>query len=123
MAKLIKVNIQTGEVLENNLHKLWDDKSCYREKVEEANPSRPAQPVVTSYPYDETLFKQVQAFHKRRNSNNKNAWSESELYRLAVLMGLQKHNYKQASFKMARTSRACQFMFSEMKKAGVFSSS
>lgn len=70
-------------------------------------------------PVDEALRERVRKFNTGRRRRNKNAWSDDELYRLAVLMGRQKRTYKQAAARLARTPRACQCMFREMTKAGV----
>ncbi len=110
---MIKVDIQTGRVLEDNLQELWDGQS---------HGITAGAATVGSYRSelpDESLRERVKLFNTGRRRSNKNAWSNAELYHLAVLMGRQKRNYKQAAARLGRTPRACQFMFREMTKAGV----
>jgi len=113
VVNLIKVDIQTGQVLDDNLQELW---------VGQSQGITTDTATVGSYRSelpDELLRERVKLFNTGRRRSNKNAWSDAELYRLAVLMGRQKRNYKQASARLNRTPRACQFMCREMTKAGV----
>ncbi|MBF7081716.1 hypothetical protein IT084_01805 [Desulfallas sp. Bu1-1] len=127
MGYLVKVDIQTGRVLENNLREFWGRQPCGAEQEEAGRrttcrrlPEPAAAPQArTGTPQDEALRVRVRQFTARRRRKHKNAWSEAELYRLAVLMGLQKQNYRQAAARLARTPRACQFMFKKLKDAGV----
>lgn len=136
MDYLVRVDIQTGQVLENNLREFWDRQSCSEESTEaerggletaraqpRRSPSPPEAPTGSKAragtPQDEALRERVQKFNSGRSRRNKHAWSNAELYRLAILVGLQKRNYKQAAARLARSPRACRLMFKEMKKAGV----
>jgi len=94
VANLIKVDIQTGRVLEDNLQELWVGRSHgLTADATAAGPRRSELP-------DESLRERVRLFNTGRRRSNKNAWSDAELYRLAVLMGRQKRNYKQASARL-----------------------
>ena len=117
MPNLVKVNIQTGQVLENNLRQLWAGLSgSVAVPAAECHPGKHTQPAALP---DEVLRERIKLFNTRRQRSNIKAWSDAELYRLALLMGKQKRNYKQAAARLARTPRACQFMFRAMTKAGV----
>ncbi|WP_027363606.1 hypothetical protein [Desulfotruncus alcoholivorax] len=124
MDLLVQVDIQTGQVLENNLPAYWDKLSDGRETgrhtaEDGAQFSRPGQPAESDKLHDELLRQRIVAFNSRPRRKTKHAWSEAELYRLALLVGRQKLNYEQASARLARTPRACQFMYRELQKAGV----
>jgi len=111
---LVKVDIQTGRVIEDNLLEFWAGQT--RGLIADAADGKQAWPAAL---LDEDLRERVKLFNTGRRRGNKNSWSTAELCRLAVLMGRQKRNYKQAAARLGRTPRACQFMFREMTKAGV----
>ena len=113
---MIKVDIQTGRVTEDNLHELWAGQSRGLVVDDCAATGEQTRPAALA---DELLRERVKSFNTGRRRSNKNSWSNAELYHLAVLMGRQKRNYKQAAARLGRTPRACQFMFREMTKAGV----
>lgn len=156
---LVKVDIASGQVLEDNLHRLWEQPplgadeaepargsgssrgSCsgaaqqeavgYRcgaagsgvslaERAGEGGQARVAGPSVgradpAAAQQDEALRRLIKAFRDSRGAK-KTSWSEAELYRLAIMVGQQKRNYKQASAHLGRTPRACQFMLTELRK-------
>ena len=124
MDLLVKVDIQSGQVLENNLRAYWDKLSDSQEAGRHtatagAQFSSPALSVQADNLHDGELQQRINAFNARPRRKTKHAWSEAELYRLALLVGRQKQNYEQASARLARTPRACQFMYRELQKAGV----
>lgn len=133
MKNLIKVDIQTGQVLEDNLQEFWDKlaqragapETGYRNNynlrqytpaLHYQSASKPTGPKTKA---GQTLRERIKIFNTQRKRQNKNAWSEGELYRLVVLMGQQKRNHKQAALRLARTPGACHLMYSKLKDAGV----
>jgi len=116
---IIRVDIVTGRVLEDNLAEFW---------AREANNNLPdpvwhRNPAMHGYaglqPRDELLAERVRRFNSTRRRRTKNAWTDTEVYRLAVLMGRQRKKPHQAAAWLPRSPRACQMMFKEMQNAGV----
>lgn len=127
MKNIIKVDIPTGQVLENNLQEFWDrltqsagtqETSC-RNRPGPRQHSSSLQCQSSGKLYDKTLQEQIKKFNAQRKRQNINAWSEAELYQLAVLVGRQKKSYKQAARRMARSPGACHLMYLKLKDAGV----
>lgn len=135
MDLLIKVDIQHGQVQVNNLREFWNQLaaghglgSTRNDLFTSTSPGSGAAagtglpqrtlPAQTDALKSE-LRQRISAFNAQPKRKTKNAWSEAELLRLALLVGHQRHNYEQAAARLTRTPRACQFMFRELQKAGV----
>ncbi|SFG07061.1 hypothetical protein SAMN05660649_00561 [Desulfotomaculum arcticum] len=134
---LIKVDIRHGQVLKNNLRVFWDSLADSRGCGDTGHPvctptACPASgaavgaqlspcslPAQADNAQAGELRQRISAFNARPGRKTKHAWSEAELFRLALLVGRQKQNYEQVAARLARTPRACQFMFRELQKAGV----
>jgi hypothetical protein len=126
---IIRVDIPTGRVLEDNLHAFWETQSRRSElpdPVWHSNPAmhgyagpqpRGAQTGTVQPPYE--LLERVQRFNAARRRRTKNAWTDTEMYRLAVLVAVQNQKPHQAAARLARTPRACRDMFRTLKNAGV----
>ncbi len=120
---IIKVDIQTGEVLENKLRQLWAREYGFQNPTEPAkanNPSRHFHLMEGHRPekVDPTLMNRVKNFSSKINRKS-HSWQEDEHYQLAVLMGREKLPYKQAGLHLPRSPDACRYMYRKMKNAGV----
>lgn len=120
---IIKVDIQTGKVLENNLQEFWARRTMRRNLKVPARQPEPApglRPGERPLPekVDPALMQRVTRFSSKIK-RRANSWSEDELYRLAVLMGRKNMPHKQAAFRLARSPEACKYMYRKMKSAGV----
>lgn len=128
---IVKVDIKTGEVLENNLREFWARQSITQNPEEldsnntnnnssNNNSSRHFHPVENKRKekVDPALMKRIKRF-TRRVDRRANSWKEEELYQLAVLMGRKKMSYKQAGLHLTRSPEACRYMYRKMKSAGV----
>lgn len=119
--ELIKVDIQTGRVLEDNLEEYRAREAMHESLKDPAwypNPAMGPRPEKVPEKVDPDLMERVRKFN-RRTAKRKNSWSNAELYRLAVLMGRKKMHHTQAGFRLSRSPEACRYMFRKMKGAGV----
>jgi len=112
---LVQVDIATGEVSANNLDAFWQAQTNSRDLSATTPGSRP----LTGPNAEELIAQRVKVYLASRKRRYKNAWTESELYRLAVLIAVRKQKYHQAAARLAKTTVACRKVFRQMKKAGV----
>ncbi len=114
---IVKVDITTGEVLKNNLLAFW--------RTQARGDDMPGAVAYSAWhdlsgPKTETLIaERVKDYNSNRRRQNKNSWTDAELYQLAVLIDLQKQKYHQAAAQLAKTTGACRQAFRKMKNAGV----
>ena len=102
---IIRVDIPTGRVLEDNLHAFWETRSGAAVPVRLAQQPghawlcRPAaagrRAGTVQPPYE--LLERVQRFNAARRRRTKNAWTDTEMYRLAVLVMRQTKKPHQAA--------------------------
>ena len=111
---LVKVDIESGKVLVDNLAAYWAD-SAGRVRRAAAGSGRKcmtkSQTAAAAEPIDERLMRQVKKFNARRK---KKRWSDEELYMLLILS--RRQNYAQAARTLNKSKRACQQMVYLMKK-------
>lgn len=117
---IVRVDIPTGRVLEDNLRAFWAAQARRAYLPDPVLSSNPAmQSREEPHAGEELLAERVKKFNSTRRRRTKNAWTDTELYRLAVLTGIRKQKPGQAATRLARSPRACQRMYKEMEKAGV----
>lgn len=121
---LIKVDIQTGEVLQNNLREFWAREPVRRNLKIPARQPGPDHHIpcpgerLQPEKVDPALMDRVKKFRSRVKRKS-NSWGDEELYRLAVLIGRMKMPYRQAGCYLARSPDACKYMYRVMRRAGV----
>ncbi|MFA7466916.1 MAG: hypothetical protein WCY82_01465 [Desulfotomaculaceae bacterium] len=117
---IVKVDIATGQVLENNVRAFWDTQARGKDIPNPAWRSNPAmQNNINMQVSEELLAVRIKKFNSARRRRTKNAWTDTEVHRLAVLIGIHKQKPYQAASWVDRTPRACQRMLRQMKIAGV----
>ncbi len=114
---IIKVDIATGRVLDNNIQAFWDVQARRKDLPNPTWHRNPAMPNLQVS--EELLAERVKRFNTTRRRRTKNAWTDTEVHQLAVLTGIQKQKPYQAAIRLTRSPRACQQMFKVMQKAGV----
>ena len=120
MQNIIKVAIATGRVLENNLHAFWDGQWPAKEQPGPAGRTNPEPALRLDGGEGQALLGRVKEFNGSwQRRNYKHAWSDTDIFQLAVLMGLQSRKSQYAAARLARSPRACRIMFTRIKKAGV----
>ncbi len=112
---LVKVDIQSGRVLVDNLAAYWANSAGrVRSAAAEAGGARAAKSQAAASAIeaiDEKLMRQVKKFNARRKNKR---WTDEELYRLLILS--RRQNYAQAARSLNKSKRACQQMVYLMKK-------
>ncbi|KAF1084945.1 hypothetical protein SPSYN_01081 [Sporotomaculum syntrophicum] len=113
---LVQVDIATGEVTANHLNTFWQAQA----RSSELSETTPDRQHLTGTNTETLIAQRVKVFNlTSRKRRYKNAWTEHELYRLAVLIVLRKQKFHQAAARLAKTTAACRKVFKKMKKAGV----
>ncbi|WP_027365087.1 hypothetical protein [Desulfotruncus alcoholivorax] len=129
MQIIIKVDIVTGQVLENNLREFWvcqgmcsylpDPVWCHNPAFHSQTLDKKPVPQLDDG-LEQALRYRVKKFNGSwRQRKNKHAWSDADIFQLAVLMGLENKKPQHAAVRLARSPRACQSMFMKLKQAGV----
>jgi len=112
---LVQVDIATGEVSANHLDAFWQAQN----RSSELSKTTPAGEPLTGPNAEALIAQRVRVYLTGQKHRYQNAWTESELYRLAVLIAVRKQKYHQAAARLAKTTVACRKVFRQMKKAGV----
>jgi len=114
---LVKVDIATGEVLEDNLHVFWNIQTRGGDLPE--IPRHPTLHLLSKLNTETLIVERVKKFNSTRQNRNKNSWTDIELCQLAVLIAVKKQKFHQAAVQLAKTSGACRQVYRKMKNAGV----
>lgn len=114
---IVKVDLTTGKVLENNLRAFWRTQA--RGDDVPGTLRQPALHCLSRPQVEALIAERIKKFNNNHRRRTKNSWTDTELYQLAVLIVLQKRKFYQAAVQLAKTTGACRQAFRKMKDAGV----